>query len=440
MLKISANTEPSQRRRAVQDPFKKKRAPADDCELVSLDRARRLRTLYETNPALRSRQIDLAKGERLVSEGDEMPSEAYVVFQGSLIETQKHFVRGNGHDEIVVARIPEGGIAYIQGLSDDYAARPAMTSIIADVDDTIIFVLDPTQMKSLGEMSVLLRQTFRVRMDLTETLVHMREDYALNQMLTAALTELKRTIPDIESWDVRRMIAEMTLVESVNRQLTEKTEELDRLKDEHREMMEASRLMTEGTAFELSKLTGERDQAKRVSRDSRIAMHEALITLEDERGKISRAAIGMEAHIDRIHRDLHSLGLPPNIIENLTSFTEDEAKLLSGEEPQNLAQVLDRLGKPRASQMDEEDIDGVLESFGEQPSALEEQPSPGPTPHRRRQVTLDFGDSLPHSVGAPMPPPVPEVGSMQDVDNLLDALPDLDLDAFDFVEIVDENE
>jgi len=64
------------------NPFRSKLPATADAEIVSLDRERRLRVLFEEKPDLKVRRVDLQKGDRLVNEGDEGPHESYVVFEG----------------------------------------------------------------------------------------------------------------------------------------------------------------------------------------------------------------------------------------------------------------------------------------------------------------------------------------------------------------------
>lgn len=279
---------------------------------TSLQRMRLLRDTLLTKLGGVNRLRPFAKGDVLVSEGDAIGgSMAFLVISGSLTERMTRYVKGRGDVSIPLV-VPPGAITNIQVFVPGYSEQPSMVTIMAEEDGEAV-LLDPAGIRELKEFGTILRGMIRKNVSTVEALWESRE-------IAAELEETKFGL----EWTEQEFAREC-----------ERT----------------------------TALSKERDGALEQARQARIAMHESVSGLDNERIRMTYVGIGMELYLDRIQELLRRRGVP----NALLNFTNEEKLLFTGERPDNLDEL--RATVMRARQMDkiDDDLDLLLESLDADP-------------------------------------------------------------------------
>lgn len=330
----------------------------------SLQRMQLLRDALVTKLGREDRIRSFTKGEVLVSEGDQLEGTmAFLVISGSLTERMTRYVKGRGDVHIPLTVAP-GAITNAQVLVPHYADLPSMVTIMAEEDGELV-LLDPSGIRLLGEFGNILRGMLRKSISQLEALWESRE-------IAAELEETKFSL----EWTEREFVREC-----------EKT----------------------------AALSKECDGALEQARHARIAMHESVSALDDERIRMTYVGIGMELYLDRIRELLHRRGMSHTLLD----FTNEEKQLFTGERPENLGEL--RATVMRARQIDKIDddldllLDGwdpdlpehVVEIAQDDVTVLQEVPRPQHDAevgryamHRPRLVTIGYEEPRPSTVPA----------------------------------------
>lgn len=274
---------------------------------INLDRQRKLRELIANHPQMTARRLDFKAGDTLVRENEiAQDAQAFLVVEGALEERQERYLPGRGQVTETLFDVQPGEVAFVQSLIPEYAAQPAYTSVVAAADGYALL---------LQQEDSLLRQTagivageFRIRLKLLQPL------WDLKRQLDEARNALRGA-------ETRAANALHILAQDRKDQ-----EALSGVVAEERSGRRASQAAAE-------RLEKDLQHAREEARHARERMHAAVAALDEERQHMQLRALGEELYLDRMRRKAIACGLPADELE----LTEDECKLLLGEEPPDIA-------------------------------------------------------------------------------------------------------
>lgn len=368
-------------------------------EPIRLETARWYKKLREEHPAILGRVHQFMAGDILVHQGETVDGPmAFLVVEGMLAEKQTHFTVGQGHVSMTMYHVHPGSVAFVQALSPQFAERPSFTTVQAESDGEALLI-DREGISGLGPYGFLIDAELRLRRQLLESLWHQKLAHAVDDGVKALVREVHAEDPRIQTPEdllgkIRLWLKERPALEEELTAVSVRTSNMKTVYQ--RELTEIRRLTrtVEGleTALKLAKM--EANELRRIS---------PVTALEEERRLFTLRSLGTELYLDRLRREWVRAGLDTHLLD----FTEDESRLLMAEEPDGLAEIVQRVRS--ANQWDDDEIDaavqlGVPPSRSTPPSprndvddlltfAAETDASPVPTAKTRPHIsTLGFED------------------------------------------------